>query len=87
LPAFLPPRETTLAGHLKKPGYTMGLVGKWHPGERPPFHPNTLRFDEFRGWLGGNFRQVRIFRGDVAGHIHVPGRDRELGLYIGWIHH
>jgi uncharacterized protein len=30
-----------------------GIVGKWHLGEAPPFHPNQRGFDEFFGFIGG----------------------------------
>ncbi|MGC8793874.1 MAG: sulfatase [Bryobacteraceae bacterium] len=53
-PAFgLPLSETTLADHLKKAGYATGLVGKWHLGYRPEFHPLQRGFDEFFGFLAG----------------------------------
>lgn len=45
--------EKTMADHLKAAGYKTGLVGKWHLGEAPQFHPNNRGFDEFYGLLGG----------------------------------
>ncbi len=30
-----------------------GLIGKWHLGSRPQFHPLKRGFDEFWGYLGG----------------------------------
>jgi arylsulfatase A-like enzyme len=49
----LPLTEKTLADHLKSAGYHTGVVGKWHLGEAPPFHPNRRGFDEFFGFVGG----------------------------------
>ena len=51
--AGLPVSETTIADRLKKAGYATGLVGKWHLGGVPKFHPNQRGFDEFFGFLGG----------------------------------
>lgn len=49
----LPLSETTLADRLRAAGYATGLVGKWHLGYRPPFHPLRRGFDEFFGFLAG----------------------------------
>jgi arylsulfatase A-like enzyme len=52
-PRGLPLTEKTIADHLKAAGYHTGIVGKWHLGEAPPFHPNRRGFDEFFGFIGG----------------------------------
>lgn len=53
-PAFgLPLSETTLAERLKAAGYATALIGKWHLGYRPQFHPLRRGFDEFFGFLAG----------------------------------
>jgi arylsulfatase A-like enzyme len=49
----LPRSETTLADALGKVGYTSGLIGKWHLGAHPDFHPLKRGFSEFFGHLGG----------------------------------
>jgi len=49
----LPLTEVTLADRLKAAGYATGLVGKWHLGFKPEFHPQKRGFDEFFGFLGG----------------------------------
>lgn len=49
----LPLTETTLADKLRSLGYVNGLIGKWHLGEKPHFHPLKRGFDEFWGFLGG----------------------------------
>jgi arylsulfatase A-like enzyme len=49
----LPLGETTLADRLKAAGYATGLVGKWHLGNAPQFHPTRRGFQEFFGFLGG----------------------------------
>ena len=50
----LPPGEHTLANHLQAAGYATALVGKWHQGTGPGFHPNERGFDHFCGMLGGS---------------------------------
>lgn len=52
-PPGLPTSETTIADRLKAAGYATGLVGKWHQGGAPKFHPRRRGFDEFFGFLGG----------------------------------
>jgi arylsulfatase A-like enzyme len=64
----LPLTETTLADRLKSAGYATGLVGKWHLGEAPKFHPQQRGYDEFFGFLGGAHpyfaeRGAPIYRG------------------------
>lgn len=49
----LPLTETTIADRLKSLGYVTGLVGKWHLGDLPHFHPLKRGFDEFWGYTGG----------------------------------
>ena len=49
----LPLSETTMANRFKNAGYVTGLVGKWHLGSSPKFHPQNRGFDEFFGFLGG----------------------------------
>src|SRR2546423_5202294 len=45
----LPLSETTIADRLKAAGYKTGLVGKWHLGNEPKFHPQKRGFDEYFG--------------------------------------
>src|SRR5207302_702725 len=54
-----PTDQTTLAQVLRGAGYVTGVVGKWHLGAAPKFHPNRRGFDEYFGFLGG-------------GHIYLP---------------
>ena len=43
--AGLPEREITLAEALKEQGYSTGMVGKWHLGDRPRHSPLRNGFD------------------------------------------
>lgn len=52
----LPVTEKTIADRLRSAGYVTGLIGKWHLGDRPQFHPLRRGFDEFWGFLGGGHR-------------------------------
>ena len=58
--AGLPLSERTIAEDLKAGGYATALVGKWHLGGLPQFHPQRRGFDEFFGFLH-------------EGHFYVPG--------------
>ena len=49
----LPLSEKTIADRLKEQGYVTGLIGKWHLGDEPHFHPQKRGFDEFWGYTGG----------------------------------
>lgn len=42
----LPLEKITIAQSLKKAGYTTGLFGKWHLGNKPGEHPSKRGFDE-----------------------------------------
>lgn len=50
----LPTSEHTIADHLKALGYQTSLIGKWHLGMGPEFHPNKRGFDDFVGMLKGS---------------------------------
>ena len=52
----LAPDSKTWPKLLRQRGYVTGLVGKWHLGEQPQFHPSKLGFDHFTGALGGAFK-------------------------------
>ncbi|MEQ1858517.1 MAG: sulfatase-like hydrolase/transferase [Chthoniobacteraceae bacterium] len=43
--------EKTLADRMRAAGYATALVGKWHLGGTPQFHPQRRGFDEFFGFL------------------------------------
>jgi len=67
----LPLSETTIADRLKAAGYATGLVGKWHLGGAPQYHPQRRGFDEFFGFLSGAHsyepgKGAPIYRGTKA---------------------
>ncbi len=49
--AGLPKSQRTMANLFRDHGYATGLVGKWHLGAAPGFHPQDRGFDEFYGFL------------------------------------
>lgn len=57
----LPVDQVTLPELLHKAGYATGIIGKWHLGGAPCFHPRKRGFTDFYGFLGG-------------GHMYLPGR-------------
>jgi arylsulfatase A-like enzyme len=48
----LPLSEVTIADMLRKRGYATAVIGKWHVGIEPEYHPLKRGFDEFYGFLG-----------------------------------
>lgn len=50
----LPTDQKLVGNYLKPLGYTTGIVGKWHLGNAPQFHPNKRGFDYFWGFLWGS---------------------------------
>jgi len=51
----LPPSHPTLASLLRDAAYATALVGKWHLGYPPHFHPLKSGYQEFFGSLSGGF--------------------------------
>lgn len=60
-PEGLDPEPLTLGRLMKDAGYETALVGKWHLGTLPRFHPLRHGWDEFYGLLGA--------AADYASHI------------------
>lgn len=63
--AGLPTSEKTLADRLQAAGYATALVGKWHLGSQPQFHPQQRGFQDFFGFLGG-------------AHAYLPGQLKDV---------
>lgn len=70
----LPIDQATLADRLKASGYRTGLVGKWHLGGQPQFHPQKRGFDDFFGFLAGAHSYVQA-KGILRGNEQVNELD------------
>ncbi|NUO95936.1 MAG: sulfatase-like hydrolase/transferase [Gemmatimonadaceae bacterium] len=55
------PEPPTLARLIRDAGYETALIGKWHLGLLPEFHPLRHGYDEFYGFLGA--------AADYASHV------------------
>jgi len=80
--AGLPVDQVTLADRLKGAGYATGLVGKWHLGAHPKFHPNRRGFDEFFGFLGGANAYVVPPQGTSVPNIQRNGEPVQEKEYL-----
>ncbi len=47
------PDVPTWPALLQQNGYVTSLIGKWHLGSKPQFHPTKHGFTQFAGFLGG----------------------------------
>ncbi len=81
----LPEDQKTLGNLMKAAGYATGLIGKWHLGALPQYHPLNRGFDEFFGILGGGTSYidsakegVRSWPGPSSGDRSSPLNAREV---------
>lgn len=94
----LPDRAITWPQVLQRQGYATALIGKWHLGTLPQFHPTRHGFEHFYGWLltpdfmdpmlevGGKLQQVPGPLADVmvdeAVRYITEGRDQPFAMII-----
>jgi len=64
----LPRAIKTLPDRLRQAGYSTGMVGKWHLGDKQGFTPLDRGFDSFFGFLGG-------------GHFYLPNPQGKGAYY------
>jgi uncharacterized sulfatase len=67
----LPVEVTTWPQVLQKQGYATALIGKWHLGTKPQFHPTKRGFDHFYGFLGGGNQPMNPT-------LEVEGKEKKL---------
>lgn len=78
------PEQITVADVLKNAGYKTSMVGKWHLGSLPQFHPLSRGFEEYFGVLAGGSIFVDQSRPGVESIGGWPRvRDRLRGVYDG----
>lgn len=67
--------EWTIANAFQAGGYVTGLIGKWHTGEGPEYHPLRRGFAEFEGFFGSDPVGYHRYPFDVQGRrIEVTDR-------------
>lgn len=67
----LPATAITWPQVLQQNGYQTALIGKWHLGTKPEFHPTRHGFHHFMGFLGGGNQPI-----DPT--VEVNGKDQKL---------
>ena len=67
----LPNDAITWMTLLQRAGWRTGLVGKWHLGMLPQFHPTRKGFDHFAGFLGGGATPLNPT-------LEIDGKDQKL---------
>ncbi|MCI0363529.1 MAG: sulfatase-like hydrolase/transferase [Phycisphaerales bacterium] len=56
---------------MQQRGYRTGLIGKWHLGALPQFHPTRRGFHHFFGFLGGSSEPMNPI-------LEVEGKEKQL---------
>ncbi len=64
----LDPAVVTWPEVLAGAGYATGIVGKWHLGTQPKFHPRETGFNHFMGFLEGGTRPMKP-RLEIEGEV------------------
>lgn len=65
--------ESTVADLLRADGYRTYMLGKWHLGVDPEFHPNVRGFDEFFGFLSGGRTYFQLVGGGPNSRLQRNG--------------
>ena len=68
----LPAEEITLANILKASGYSTGMIGKWHMGDRSPSLPNDMGFERYYGALYSNDMEPFAFYRNTEIEVEAP---------------
>jgi arylsulfatase A-like enzyme len=68
----LPESAITWPAVLQRHEYATALIGKWHLGTQPQFHPTRHGFNHFFGWL--------LTPQSIDPLLEVEGQNRQLNL-------
>ncbi|WP_182867965.1 sulfatase family protein [Rhodopirellula sp. JC639] len=68
----LNPDEVTLAEQFKKQDYETFLIGKWHLGKEPEFHPFRHGFDHYYGMPNNAGHSSRFYDGKKEIYRQTP---------------
>ncbi len=79
--------EILLGTMLQDAGYRTGLMGKWHLGQQPQFHPNVRGFDEFYGFLGGGLIYWGPYQSGGWDYYHYPQHNGTNDTSLGSTDH
>ncbi len=74
--------EVTVAEALRATGYSTGIFGKWHLGDRSPHLPNEKGFDHFFGSYYSNDMQPYAYYRNDAVAIEAPADQTQLTKQI-----
>lgn len=69
--------EVTIADAFGASGYKTGLIGKWHTGSGPEYHPMRRGFAEFEGFFGSDKMTFWEYTMDVQG-VRSEVKDKYL---------
>jgi arylsulfatase A-like enzyme len=82
----LPVEQKTFAKRLQKQGYNTAVIGKWHVGSHPKFHPNNRGFDYFYGFLPGGHdyfpESVKVSTNPYHASLMRNGKPAQLDEYL-----
>lgn len=78
----LHPDEITLAEQCKSQGYDTYMVGKWHLGTEPEFHPKKQGFDSYYGMPCNFSHSANFFDEEELVYKKTP-LDKLTQLYTG----
>lgn len=67
----LPPETVTWPEVLQRHGYATALIGKWHLGEQPQYHPTKHGYDRFVGFKAGGHSPMNP-------HLEIDDRIHKL---------
>ncbi|MFZ5831987.1 MAG: sulfatase [Planctomycetota bacterium] len=82
----LPTDEILLPRVLNEAGYATGLVGKWHLGAHPQFHPMQRGFTEMYGFLGGGHDYFKTqLEGEPKEYLIPIHRDGKPEAFEGYL--